>query len=139
MEVAYRVPGDQCDLDFRRPVFRALTGAEPLPGEAERTLRGWIGEGAVEHLFLVAAGFDSAQVGEREIQGQLREALATARAAGTCGVLLDRLVDEALRVAHQVHRADPARRRPHVARRARRRLPARARRAGRRRRSRCSA
>lgn len=104
VEVAYRVPGDQCELDFRRPVFRALAGAEPLPGEAERTLRGWIGEGAVEHLFLVAAGFDSAQVGEREIQGQLRDALAGARAAGTAGVLLDRLVEEALRVAHQVHR-----------------------------------
>lgn len=104
VEVAYRVPGDPCDLDFRRPVFRALTGQEPQPGEAERTLRGWIGEGAVEHLFLVAAGFDSAQVGEREIQGQLREALATARAAGTSGVLLDRLVEEALRIAHQVHR-----------------------------------
>ena len=40
---------------------------------------------AVEHLFLVAAGLDSAQLGEREIQGQIRDALAAAREAGTGG------------------------------------------------------
>ena len=85
-----------------------LTGQEPQPGEAEHLLRGWHGEGAVEHLFVVAAGLDSAQVGEREIQGQLRDALETARAVGAAGGaaggLLGRLVEEALRVAHQVHR-----------------------------------
>ena len=104
VEVVYRLDGSHDGRDLRRAVFRALTGHEPEPGEAERTLRGWVGEGAVEHLFVVACGLDSSQLGEREIQGQLRDALAAARAAGTAGVLVDRLVDEALRVAHQAHR-----------------------------------
>jgi glutamyl-tRNA reductase len=104
VEVLYRLKSRQEERDLRRGVFAALTGAAPAPGEAERTLRGWIGEGAVEHLFLVACGLDSTQVGEREVQGQLREALGQAREAGTAGILVDRLVEEALRVAHQVHR-----------------------------------
>ena len=115
VEILYRERDGQRARDLRRGVFRVLTGQEPQPGEAEHLLRGWHGEGAVEHLFVVAAGLDSAQVGEREIQGQLRDALDTARAANTAafgngGVgsgangLLGRLVEEALRVAHQVHR-----------------------------------
>jgi len=104
VELVYRLDGSHEGRDLRRAAFRALAGHEPEPGEAERTLRGWIGEGAVEHLFVVACGLDSAQIGEREVQGQLREALDVARRAGTAGVLVDRLVEEALRVAHQVHR-----------------------------------
>lgn len=116
VEILYREQGGRHATDRRREIFRVLTGQEPQPGEAEHLLRGWQGEGAVEHLFVVAAGLDSAQVGEREIQGQLRDALETARVAGTVafgnGVgsersasgLLGRLVEEALRVAHQVHR-----------------------------------
>lgn len=116
VEILYRERDGQRARDRRRDVFRVLTGQEPQPGEAEHLLRGWHGEGAVEHLFVVAAGLDSAQVGEREIQGQLRDALDIARAANTAafgnGVgtgtgangLLGRLVEEALRVAHQVHR-----------------------------------
>ncbi len=111
VEVLYRERDGRRTADRRRDVFRVLTGCEPQPGEAEHQMRGWHGEGAVEHLFVVAAGLDSAQLGEREIQGQLRDALATARDAGTAGSgtagqgLLGRLVEEALRVAHQVHRA----------------------------------
>jgi glutamyl-tRNA reductase len=108
VEILYREKDGRRAGDRRRDVFRVLTGQEPQPGEAEHLLRGWHGEGAVEHLFVVAAGLDSAQVGEREIQGQLRDALETARAAGAAGAvaggLLGRLVEEALRVAHQVHR-----------------------------------
>lgn len=107
VEILYRERDGRRAGDRRRDVFRVLTGQEPQPGEAEHLLRGWHGEGAVEHLFVVAAGLDSAQVGEREIQGQLRDALETARGAGSAGAaggLLGRLVEEALRVAHQVHR-----------------------------------
>lgn len=112
VEILYRERDGRRATDRRRDVFRVLTGQEPQPGEAEHLLRGWHGEGAVEHLFVVAAGLDSAQVGEREIQGQLRDALDIARAANTAAFgsgsgangLLGRLVEEALRVAHQVHR-----------------------------------
>jgi glutamyl-tRNA reductase len=104
VEIAYREADGRRAADRRAQLFRALLGRDAAAGEAERTLRGWLGEGAVEHLFLVASGLDSAQLGEREIQGQLRDALVTARQAGAAGALLDRLVEEALRVAHQVHR-----------------------------------
>ncbi|MCM2270547.1 MAG: glutamyl-tRNA reductase [Thermoanaerobaculia bacterium] len=104
VEIAYREPEGQHAVDRRRQIFRILTGRDAAPGEAERTLRGWLGEGAVEHLFLVACGLDSAQLGEREIQGQLRDALTVARQAQAGGAMLDRLIEEALRVAHQVHR-----------------------------------
>lgn len=104
VEVIFRTDPAAAGADLRRIAFAALTGALPAPGEAERTLRGWTGEGAIEHLFLVASGLDSAQLGEREIQGQLRQALNAAREAGTAGTMLDRVTEEALRVAHQVHR-----------------------------------
>jgi glutamyl-tRNA reductase len=108
VEVIYRldqraVSTGEPTPDLRHRVFGALLGHEAPPHEAERALRIWSGDDAVEHLFLVAAGLDSAQLGEREIQGQIRDALSAARAAGTSGALLDHLVTEALRAARQVH------------------------------------
>ena len=88
---------------FRPRVFRALLGREPEPGEAERAFRAWGGEGAVEHLFLVASGLDSAKVGETEIHGQLRDAFDTARRLGLTGPRTERVLSEALRVAAKVH------------------------------------
>ena len=72
--------------------------------DVNRVFRAWSGEGAVEHLFLVAAGLDSAQPGEREIYAQVRGAWSASKAAGTCGPQLDYLFGEALRSAQDVHR-----------------------------------
>jgi len=58
--------------------------------------------GAVEHLFDVACGLDSMVVGEAEIHGQVRAALAAADAAGTSGPTLHRLFQEALATAKAV-------------------------------------
>ena len=81
-----------------------LLGATPLPEmETRRIFRAWTDEGAVEHLFLVASGLDSAQAGEREIYAQVRGAWTTARAAGTCGPQLDYIIGAALRAAQDVH------------------------------------
>ena len=67
------------------------------PGEAARLLRAWTGEAAVEHLFLLACGLDSAQTGEQEIAAQLRERVAGGAQPHTpAGPLLDRLLGEAL-------------------------------------------
>lgn len=90
--------------DFRRRVFEALLDRPPLPGESDRLFRVWEGEGAIEHLFLVCSGFDSAQMGEREIYLQMRTSLKQARKAGTCSPLLDRIMIESLKVARNAHR-----------------------------------
>jgi glutamyl-tRNA reductase len=101
--------------DSRRDVFRALTGRDPQPGEAARILRAWTGEAAVEHLFLVACGLDSAQAGEQEIAVQLRGAWEAARSAQASGPILDRLVGEALGMASRVHRLEAGVRAPSLA------------------------
>lgn len=103
VEVVYVQP-DAPALDRRCEVFRALLGREPRDGEAATAFRTWTGEAAIEHLFLVACGLDSAQAGEQEIYVQLRAAWQAARAAGTAGPLLDRLVSESLTMARQAHR-----------------------------------
>jgi glutamyl-tRNA reductase len=57
---------------------------------------------AVRHLFRVGASLDSMVVGEPQILGQVKEAFAAARAAGTVGPELDRLLQAALSVAKRV-------------------------------------
>src|SRR5215467_6457763 len=104
VEVLFAAEDGQAAADLRAEVFRCLTGRAPQPGEAARLLRAWTGEAAVEHLFLLACGLDSAQTGEQEIAAQLRLAWEDARAAHTCGPLLDRLLGEALGMARRVRR-----------------------------------
>jgi glutamyl-tRNA reductase len=53
---------------------------------------------AVQHLFSVASGLDSMVVGESQILGQVRSALAHAQQHGTAGRVLNELVQRALRV-----------------------------------------
>jgi glutamyl-tRNA reductase len=88
--------------DCRPQIFRSLTGREPGPGEARSVLRAWTGEAAIEHLFLVACGLDSAQAGEREIATQLRTAWQVARLAGTSAATLDHVIGEALSMSNRV-------------------------------------
>src|SRR5512146_1052371 len=90
--------------DLRAAAFEQLTGSPCGPGQASRLLRAWAGESALEHVLLLACGLDSAQAGEREIAAQLRAAWETARAAGTSGPMLDRLLGEALAMANRVQR-----------------------------------
>jgi glutamyl-tRNA reductase len=55
-------------------------------------------DGAVSHLFNVAAGLESMVVGEGQILGQTREALRLGQEAGTVGPALNLLFQQALRV-----------------------------------------
>ena len=55
-------------------------------------------DGAVSHLFHVAAGLDSMAVGEGQILGQTREALRRGQVQGTVGPALNVLFQQALRV-----------------------------------------
>ncbi|HZG07220.1 MAG TPA: glutamyl-tRNA reductase [Streptomyces sp.] len=58
---------------------------------------------AVHHLFSVACGLDSMVVGEGQILGQIKDALAVAQDQHTAGRLLNDLFQQALRVGKRAH------------------------------------
>jgi glutamyl-tRNA reductase len=60
-------------------------------------------EAAVEHLFAVASGLDSAVIGEQQVLGQVRRAYATAESNQTVGRTLHELAQRALSVGKRVH------------------------------------
>ena len=60
-------------------------------------------EAAVEHLFAVASGLDSAVVGEQQVLGQVRRAYAAAEANSSVGRILHDLAQRALSVGKRVH------------------------------------
>lgn len=60
-------------------------------------------EAAVEHLFSVTSGLDSAVIGEQQVLGQVRRAYATAEANHTVGRTLHELAQRALSVGKRVH------------------------------------
>ncbi|MGQ9351579.1 glutamyl-tRNA reductase [Mycolicibacterium gilvum] len=60
-------------------------------------------EAAVEHLFAVASGLDSAVVGEQQVLGQVRRAYASAESNHTVGRTLHELSQRALAVGKRVH------------------------------------
>jgi len=115
VEVLYAAHEGMAADDCRRQVFRALIGREPRAGEATRILRAWTGEAAVEHLFLVTCGLDSAQAGEQEIAVQIRGAWDAARSAQSCGPTLNKLLGEALGMANRVRRLEAHVRTPSLA------------------------
>jgi glutamyl-tRNA reductase len=115
VEVAFAMPDGEGARDIRSEIFRAITGRTPGPNEARSALRAWTGEAAVEHLFLIACGLDSAQAGEREIAAQLRLAWEAAREAGVCGPLLNRIVGEALSLSGRLQRLAAEARPPSLA------------------------
>jgi len=59
--------------------------------------------GTVSHAFQVASGLDSMVVGERQVVGQFRRALAVGQSAGTVGTALNSLFQQGIRVAKRVH------------------------------------
>lgn len=75
-------------------------GAEQAPA-----MRALISRRAVAHLFSVASGLESMVVGEREIVGQVRAALAGARATGTTTGALEEVFGQALRVSRAIEAA----------------------------------
>jgi len=60
-------------------------------------------EAAVEHLFAVASGLDSAVIGEQQVLGQVRRAYAAAEGNRTVGRVLHELAQRALSVGKRVH------------------------------------
>ena len=72
---------------------------DDAPAEGFRDL---VDADAVRHLFRVAGGLDSMIVGESQILGQVRSALAAASAAGTLSAPLSRLFHRAIRAGRRV-------------------------------------
>jgi glutamyl-tRNA reductase len=58
---------------------------------------------AAWHMFNVACGLDSMVIGEPQILGQLRTALAVGQQVGTVGSILNELMQQALRVGKRAH------------------------------------
>ena len=91
--------------DPERAAARAgeLLGS-PLTGVSDlaRRLNRRAGDDVARHLFSVASGLESMVVGEAEIAGQVRAAIADARRDGTATARLDRLFGTASRVSRQV-------------------------------------
>jgi glutamyl-tRNA reductase len=59
-------------------------------------------EQAVKHAFRVASGLDSLVLGEPQILGQFKQAVRTAQAAGTLGLVLNKLFQRTFSVAKSV-------------------------------------
>ncbi|MBD8870828.1 glutamyl-tRNA reductase [Nocardioides donggukensis] len=87
---------------------RLLCGrADAGPGDATSELLPYLyvhyDDGAVSHLFHVAAGLDSMVVGEGQILGQTREALRLGQELASVGPALNSLFQQALRVGKRSH------------------------------------
>lgn len=71
---------------------------------------------AVQHLFSVTCGLDSAVVGENEVQHQVKVAWERAREEGTCGTIINEVFRRALEVGKRVRtQTDLSRNRSSVA------------------------
>lgn len=106
VEFIFSAPDGLAAEDLRCRVARSFADREIHEPDASRELRTWTGEAAVEHLFLVACGLDSAQVGEREIAAQLRASWDAAREAGVSGPILDKVLSEALAMSRRAQQMD---------------------------------
>ena len=77
---------------------------QPQSADWQSYLYSYQGAEAVRHLFRVASGLDSMILGEAQILGQLKQAYATARLAGTARGQLARLMNRTFAVAKRVRR-----------------------------------
>ncbi|HEU4908442.1 MAG TPA: glutamyl-tRNA reductase, partial [Propionibacteriaceae bacterium] len=73
------------------------------PGELRSLCAVFFDEGAVAHTFSVASGLDSLVVGESQILGQVKSALAASQTHQTVGTVLNALFQQAIRVGKRVH------------------------------------
>ncbi|MBC7291715.1 MAG: glutamyl-tRNA reductase, partial [Actinotalea sp.] len=89
--------------DAARDVMTVVARTSGLdPAAVEASLQLGVGPAVTRHLFAVASGLDSMVVGEREVAGQVRRALQTARALGTTSSRLERLFQSASRASRAV-------------------------------------
>ncbi|EYR62653.1 glutamyl-tRNA reductase, partial [Actinotalea ferrariae CF5-4] len=89
--------------DAARDVVAVVARTSGLDATAvTESLQLAVGPAVSRHLFAVGAGLDSMVVGEREVAGQVRRALQTARGLGTTSSTLERLFQSASRASRAV-------------------------------------
>ena len=98
--------GDAPDATAAVGALTAHIGARA--GALDEYVRHASGPNAALHLFRVTAGLESRVAGEREILGQIRSAIAIARASGTVGSHLDCMFRSAIAVGRRSQQTDPA-------------------------------
>jgi len=92
-----------CNTEEPRAVVEWMAGYHSLkPQQIEPYLYKLPQEKAVKHAFRVASGLDSMVLGEPQILGQFKQAVRTAQAAGTLGLLLNKLFQRTFAVAKTV-------------------------------------
>ena len=80
--------------------FLATWSGQP-PEEFSGSLYSYFEDAAVNHLFRVSSGLDSASLGESEVLRQVRQAWEVARQEGTCGPVLSGAFRHALQVGRR--------------------------------------
>ncbi len=75
---------------------------QPSDEEIRKVLYLYLGHEAVSHVFRVASSLDSLVLGETQITGQFKDALAMAQRFQTSGPLVSRLGQEALGLAKKI-------------------------------------
>jgi glutamyl-tRNA reductase len=92
-----------CSTEERDVAVNWLAGYHRMkPRELEPYLYHYPREQAVKHAFRVASGLDSMVIGEPQILGQFKEAVKSAEAAGTLGLVLNKLFQRTFSVAKSV-------------------------------------
>ena len=92
-----------CNAEDPREAVSWLAGYHRIkPRELEPYLYHFPQEQAVKHAFRVASGLDSMVLGEPQILGQFKEAVRSAEAAGTLGLVLNKLFQRTFSVAKTV-------------------------------------
>ncbi|HEY6823000.1 MAG TPA: glutamyl-tRNA reductase, partial [Steroidobacteraceae bacterium] len=92
-----------CNTEEPRAAMEWMAGYHSLkPQQIEPYLYLLPQERAVKHAFRVASGLDSMVLGEPQILGQFKQAVRTAQAAGTLGLVLNKLFQRTFAVAKTV-------------------------------------
>ncbi len=97
-EIYLSAAGDEHAVSRARAALAERAGV----ADGELPLFEYDDDAAALHLFRVAAGLDSVVLGETQILGQIRDAYAAARAAGSTGPALNRLFAQALHTGRKV-------------------------------------
>lgn len=108
VEWFFIAPPDQTIQQCRQRIFTfwhpqaGTLSAQAQQHAAAKALHAFAGEGAVEHLFLVAASLDSMVAGEAQILGQVKNSLQQACHWQLAGKQLDYVFQQAFQTAKMV-------------------------------------